>query len=94
VALGRYRAVQFRDHFAVKDLGEPESGRTTTVPVGTAGAGSEVPLYVDRDDAPIVWRSAGNGAEDCAAAVAEADRRNVENEPDRSDFLGTVKAEG
>jgi hypothetical protein len=93
MALQRFRPVQYRTHFAVLDHGAPVRDETVTIAAG-AGAGESVPLFAqdgDPDDPDtscvIVWRSGSATAEDCAAAVAEATRRNREDDPSRPDLL-------
>jgi hypothetical protein len=87
MALKRFRPVQYPTHFAVIDHGSPvvdEDGTVlaTTVAAGQ-DAGEQVALYRqdgDPDDpdtvAAVVWRSPGNTAADCQAAVDEAARLN------------------
>lgn len=93
MALKRFRPVQYRSHFAVLDHGEPVLDQTVTIDAG-AGAGAQVPRYVqDGDpDSPdttsgIVWRSGAATAQDCAAAGAEALRRNRQHDKKRPDLL-------
>ncbi len=93
MALKRYRPVQYPNHFAVLDHGEPVRDEVVTIAAG-AGAGESVPLYAqdgDPDDpnttSTIVWRSGSNTQEDAAAAVSEALRLNKKHDRKRPDLL-------